>query len=152
MPSRKIPYHTSRVYIRIVHGPPTDACQGIAWKTCTRVRLDPAWLFDHNMNFGHSWGLRDSRMSCCQVYPLQGYKLVRISTTPSERGDGLITVFKCSNSTSYCYDNHVMRMTLTTFLVNELLLNQILTCYICMSRIVANLFLLITLIWLKQAQ
>jgi hypothetical protein len=36
--SQMIPYHTSRVYIEIVHGPPTDVHRGVAWKACTRVR------------------------------------------------------------------------------------------------------------------
>jgi hypothetical protein len=31
---------------------------------------------------------------------LQGWLLIRISMTPSDMGDGLLAVFKCSNSTS----------------------------------------------------
>jgi hypothetical protein len=38
---------------------------------------------------------------------LQGGKLVRILTAPSEMGDGLITVFKRSNSTSLCIVNNM---------------------------------------------
>jgi hypothetical protein len=38
LPSWMIPYHTSRMYIGIVCGPPTDARRGMVWKTCIRVR------------------------------------------------------------------------------------------------------------------
>jgi hypothetical protein len=36
---------------------------------------------------------------CCQVISLVTLYTIRISTTPSKMGDGLITVFKRSNST-----------------------------------------------------
>jgi hypothetical protein len=43
-----------------------------------------------------------------RFYPLHGCKLVRIFVTPSEMGDGLITVFKHSNSTLLCcYENYM---------------------------------------------
>jgi hypothetical protein len=45
-------------------------------------------------------------VSCCQVYPLQGCKIVRISMTLLEMSDDLIVVFRRSNSTSYCYVNY----------------------------------------------
>jgi hypothetical protein len=51
------------------------------------------------VNCSHSWCLLEPRVSCCQVFPLQDCKLVQISTTPSEMGDGLIVVSKRSNST-----------------------------------------------------
>jgi hypothetical protein len=41
-----------------------------------------------------------------RFFPLQGCKLVRIFVTPMEMRDGLITVFKQSNLTSYCYVNY----------------------------------------------
>jgi hypothetical protein len=69
--------------------------------------VGPDHLFDRVMNYGHSRCLCDSCVSCCQVYPLQGGKLVRILTAPSEMGDGLITVFKRSNSTSLCIVNNM---------------------------------------------
>jgi hypothetical protein len=65
-----------------------------------------------------------SCVSCCQVLPLQGCKLVRISATLSKMGDGLIIVFKHSNST-FIMLMLIMRMTLTTFLVNELIISNI---------------------------
>jgi hypothetical protein len=46
------------------------------------------------------------RVLCCQVYPLQGCKLVRISVTLSKMSDVLITMFKHSNSASLCYVNY----------------------------------------------
>jgi hypothetical protein len=39
-----------------------------------------------------------SRVSCCQIFLYKAY-MIRISTTPSDVGDGLITVSKRSNST-----------------------------------------------------
>jgi hypothetical protein len=53
------------------------------------------------------------RVSCCQVFPLQSSKLVRISMTLSEMSDGLIAVFKHSNST-FIMLMLIMRMMLTT--------------------------------------
>jgi hypothetical protein len=46
---------TAVMYIGIVYGPPADSPScGIAWKTCTRERCDPARLFD----------------CCCELWPL----------------------------------------------------------------------------------
>jgi hypothetical protein len=56
-------------------------------------------LLDCFMNCGHSWCIHDSRVSCCQVLPLQGCILIRISATHSNMGDGLLAVSKGSNST-----------------------------------------------------
>jgi hypothetical protein len=65
------PYFTSD--IGIVWGPPMDVCQGIAWKTCTRVRWARLNSLIVIVNYGHSWCLCGSCVSCCQVVTLQGY-------------------------------------------------------------------------------
>jgi hypothetical protein len=56
--------------------------------------------------------------------PLQGVLLIQISMTPSEMGDGLIAVFKCTNWTSFMIrivyemdvvdDNHLYQTCLIT--------------------------------------
>jgi hypothetical protein len=84
----------------IVYRPPTDAQLGIPWKTCIRVR----WARIVFMT---------SRVSCCQVYPFQGCKLVQICTTLSKMSDGLIAMFKHSNS-AFIMLILFMRMILTT--------------------------------------
>jgi hypothetical protein len=57
----------------IVWGPPTDARWGIAWKTYTRVRWAQLDSLIVVVNYGHSWFLYGSRVSCCQVVTLQSY-------------------------------------------------------------------------------
>jgi hypothetical protein len=52
--------------------PPTDACRGIAWKTCTRVRWTRLDSLIAVVNYCHLWCLHDSGVSYCQVVPLQG--------------------------------------------------------------------------------
>jgi hypothetical protein len=39
-------------------------------KTCTRGEVGPDRLLDRVVNCGHSWRLRGSRVSCCQVLSL----------------------------------------------------------------------------------
>jgi hypothetical protein len=47
-------------------------------------------------------------VSCCQFIFLIRCILIRISVTPPDMGDGLITESKCSNATSLClnYENY----------------------------------------------
>jgi hypothetical protein len=75
-----------------------NVCQGIAWKTCTRMRwvcLDSLIVV---VNRGRSWCLPDSQVPCCQVLLLQGCIPIQIFTTPSVMGEAFIES-KCSNST-----------------------------------------------------
>jgi hypothetical protein len=71
-----------------------DACRGIMWKTCTRVR----WV----------------RLDSLIVIVLSGFTLarlymIRIFTRPSEMGEGLIAESKCRkfNFILCCYDNYM---------------------------------------------
>jgi hypothetical protein len=64
----------------IVCGPPTDARRGIRWKTCTGVRWTRLDSLIVIVNYCHTWCLRDSRVSCCQVVSLATCKLIRITT------------------------------------------------------------------------
>jgi hypothetical protein len=72
-----------------------------AWKTCTRVR----WAMIVSLTL--SWIVATHgvlRASVCRVVRfilLQGWLLIRISATPSDMGDSLFVVFKCSNWTSF---------------------------------------------------
>jgi hypothetical protein len=52
--------------------------------------VGPDHLLDRVVNYGHSWCLRDSRVSCCQVYPLQGILLIQIYATPSDMGEACL--------------------------------------------------------------
>jgi hypothetical protein len=90
----------------------TDACRGIAWTTCTRVRwirLDSLIVV---VNCGHSWCLCGSRVSWCQVISLARCILIRISVTPSDMGEALSL---CSNveiqTPLYLYEKYVNDMT-----------------------------------------
>jgi hypothetical protein len=74
-----------------------DICQG---------KVEPTQLFNSHHELWPLVGLRGSHVSCCQVFPLQGCKLVQISATLSKISDGLIFVFKCSDSISYYYVNY----------------------------------------------
>jgi hypothetical protein len=68
--------------IGIVCGPLTDARRGIVWRTCTRVwwaRLNSLIVI---VNSGHSWGLREPRVLCCQVISLARCLLIQITVTP----------------------------------------------------------------------
>jgi hypothetical protein len=95
-----IPCHTSWMIEGIVHGPPTDSPECcIAWKMCTRVRwarLDSLVILK---NCCHSWCLRDSRVSCCQVITLQGLKLAEVTAKPSDMGATYLLQSFSSNST-----------------------------------------------------
>jgi hypothetical protein len=53
-------------------GPLTDARQGIAWKTYTRVRWARLDSLKVVVNCGHTWCFRDSRVL------LPGFTLVRL--------------------------------------------------------------------------
>jgi hypothetical protein len=91
-------------YLTGVHRDSACATHGVsaeayAWNTCTRVRWDLI------VSLITSW-IVVTRVALlayvCRVVrfiPLQGWLLIRISTTPSDMGDDLFTVFKCSNST-----------------------------------------------------
>jgi hypothetical protein len=70
-------------------------------------KVAPTRLLIVIMNCGHLWCLCESCVLCCQVFRLQGCKLVWISATPSKIGDGLIAVFKPSKSTSLCIVNYM---------------------------------------------
>jgi hypothetical protein len=83
----------------IVSGHPRCVRRGIRVEDDTRVRLDPARLFDCVMNGCHSWCLWACVCCVIRFIPLQGWLLIPISATPSDMGDGLFGVFKRSNST-----------------------------------------------------
>jgi hypothetical protein len=89
-------------------GAPTDAHQGTAWKTCTRVRW--AWLNSLIvvMNYGHSWCLRGSRVLCCQVISLVRCILIRIFMTPSDMGKACSLCSNVVMELHYCwFENYV---------------------------------------------
>jgi hypothetical protein len=71
-----------------------DARRHITWKTNTRVRWVLLDYLKVIVNYGHSWCLHDSRVSCCQVFPC---KVVYDSNIHDTLGmsDGLIAEFKC---------------------------------------------------------
>jgi hypothetical protein len=76
------------------------------WKTCTRERWDVDQLFDScHEQWPHvlSW-----RTCMCRVvrFSLVRCILIRIFVTLLDMGDGLITVFKCSNATLFCFVNY----------------------------------------------
>jgi hypothetical protein len=56
--------------------PPYGCYTGQCWATHvpvedgTRVRYDPAWLFDRVVNYCHSWCPSGLRVSCCHDYVL----------------------------------------------------------------------------------
>jgi hypothetical protein len=52
--------------------------------------------------------------------PLQGWLLIRISTTPSDMGDGLFAVFKHSNWTSFMI-RMAYEMDIDYMVVNEMI-------------------------------
>jgi hypothetical protein len=58
------------ILYRIVSGHPRCVCWGIRVEDGTRVRKDPAWLFDRVVNYCHSWCPPILHVSCCQVYTL----------------------------------------------------------------------------------
>jgi hypothetical protein len=97
----------------IVYRPPTDAQLGIPWKTCIRVRWARIVSLIVSQNVATRGVFMTSRVSCCQVYPFQGCKLVQICTTLSKMSDGLIAMFKHSNS-AFIMLILFMRMILTT--------------------------------------
>jgi hypothetical protein len=121
----KLSYNTSWVYIGIVHGPPMDARHGITWKMCTRVR----WVLI--ISFTTSWTMATRGAFVAHVcrfvrfYPLQGILLIRIFTTPSDMGGGLLAESKHSNWTSFMIhmayemdvvdDNHLYQTCLNLF-------------------------------------
>jgi hypothetical protein len=95
-------------------------------------------LFDIIMNYGHSWCLRDSRVLCCQVLSLARCILIRITATPSEMGEGLITESKCSNSTFiilYVYHEVEVNYLVVDKMVN---ISKLFDCN-CMFGVCANL-------------
>jgi hypothetical protein len=90
------------------------------------------------------------RMSGCHVFPCKVY-MIRIFTILSDMSDGLITVFKGSNSTFIMLHMYI-RWMLATLLINEILicwsmryLYQKLFDYTCMLRIGYKPMILITL-------
>jgi hypothetical protein len=83
-------------------GHPRIARRGIAWKTCTRERWDPAQVFDHCHELCLHVG--SGRRHVCPIarFSLEMCILIRISITPSDMGDGLIAMSKRTNGTSLC--------------------------------------------------
>jgi hypothetical protein len=76
------------MHIRIVYGPPTDSLMcGIMWKTYTREGCDPVNSLIIVANCEHSWCLRGSRVSCCQVISLARCELTRVCVNLSDMGD-----------------------------------------------------------------
>jgi hypothetical protein len=114
-----IPYHTYRMYIEIVCGPPMNAQRDIVWKTCTTVRwswLDSLIVVVH---CGLSWGLHDHVCVMLLGCSLARCKLIQITATLSEMNDSCLLSFH-SNSTSIMLIL-LIRMMLTTLFINELL-------------------------------
>jgi hypothetical protein len=62
------------------------------------------------MNCGHSWCLRGSRVSCGQVFTLQGWLLIGISTTLSKMGDDNY-MDDDDYFVAMSYDNHIVFVT-----------------------------------------
>jgi hypothetical protein len=56
--------------------------------------------------------------------PLQGWLLIRISVKPLDMGDGLFTVFKCSNYT-FIMSYLVCEMDIDYLVVDEMINNKI---------------------------
>jgi hypothetical protein len=103
----------SLMYTRIMYGPPIDA-QGIAWKTCTRVRwtwLDSLIVI---MNCCHSWGLRDLACVVLSDCYLARFKLARVFMTLSYMSDTCLLLSFSSNST-FIMLHLYMRWMLTTY-------------------------------------
>jgi hypothetical protein len=69
------------------------------WKTCTRV----TWALIISLISSWIVATRGALRACVyrgvRFIPLQGWLLIRISVKPSDMGDGLLTMFKRSNST-----------------------------------------------------
>jgi hypothetical protein len=83
------------MYTEIVYGAPTDSpvC-GIVWKTCTREKWNPTWVFDR---YRELWPLVGSgRPHMCHVawFSLTRCILIQISVTPSDMSDDLVAVSK----------------------------------------------------------
>jgi hypothetical protein len=129
------------MYNGIAWGPPTDAHQGIARKTCTRVwwaRLDSLIVV---MNCGHSWCLRGSCVSCCQVISLARCILILISMTPSDMGQAYSLCSNIVMELHYCwYENYGWCWLLCS---QVMLLIKVEWSYLCMTSIGCKLIMLI---------
>jgi hypothetical protein len=131
----------------IVCGPPMDACQGITWKACTRVRwalLDSSIVV---MNCDHLWCLHESHMSCCQVLSLARlYIDLNLCDTLGYEWD-LIVMFKCSNATSLCLLWELWGWCWLLCSQDMIIIKCWLSYLACLAY-VANIFILINLTWL----
>jgi hypothetical protein len=127
---------------------PQIAQRGIAWKTCTRVRW--AWIVSFIViaNCCHTWGLWDRVCVVLLDCSLPRRILAQVTATLSEMSDvGLLLSFY-SNPTSIMLIL-LMRMILTTLLVNKCLTYQMLIDYTCIFRICCKPIMLITVILAK---
>jgi hypothetical protein len=95
-------------------------------------------------NFGHSWCLRGSRVSCCQVIFLARCILIRISMTPLDMGYGLIPMSKHSNRTSF-----MIHLAFVMDIDHDNYLYQMLFDSIWMLSTGCKPMMISTLIWLK---
>jgi hypothetical protein len=103
------------------------------WKTCTRVRWAQLDSLIVVVNYGHSWCLHDSRVSCCQVVILVRFKLSRVSVALSDMSDSCLLQSFCSNSTFIMlYLDHEME---ADYLVVDEMIN-IKSCLIAIACLV----------------
>jgi hypothetical protein len=105
------------------------SAEAYAWKTCTRVR----WALIVSLTSSWIVATRGALRTCvCRVVrfiPLQGWLLIRISTTPSDMGDGLFAVFKCSNWTSFMI-HMAYKMDIDYMIVDEMINIKIVWLYL----------------------
>jgi hypothetical protein len=82
--------------VQATHGVSTEA---YTWKIALgRGKTQPGFLVMSWIVATHG-ALRAYVCHVVRCIPLQGWLLIQISMTPSNMGDGLFDVFKCSNST-----------------------------------------------------